>query len=841
MPRTVVASGGRTDDATPLLAGTAEANSTVYVYDNGALLGTAAADGLGAWSFTPLSQLSDGSHALTAIARDAAGNVGATSASYLITVDTTAPAAPVIATVTDDIGIITGLLANGAVTDDTQPTLAGTAEANATISIYDNGSLIGTATASALGAWSFTPLTALGTGSHSLTVRATDAVGNQGAASSPFVVRVDTTAPLAPTIASVIDDVGTVQGAVTNGGVTNDTIPLIQGTAEAGSTVTIFGNGISLGTALADQSGNWSFLPSTALAEGTYALTARATDAAGNQGAISAGFTITVDITAPVAPVILSIADDVAPNLGTVLSGGSSNDATPTLSGTAVANTTIVIYDGATALGTTTSNGVGVWTFTPSALAADGLHNFTAVAVDTAGNASAASNVYAMTLDRVAPTATIAVTTLFVDTGTVGDWITQDNSPTISGTLGAALGIGEQVQVQIDGGSWINATSAGTSWFYGPGTLSVGSHTIAARIIDAAGNLGNGTSQTFTISAVTQQAPIVQASGTALLGLVGVEALGLLDLSSQSLTAMDVNNNLKNVQVKYAPLLSVNLGAYTLTASAALAAELGLQIQISNNSGILGILAPSSTLTITAIGGGAIDNLAINELLATVHFQQDLTLLGLNVLSATTITATDTTNFTSSSAVGSLLDLSLLNSAAPSNIFEGDANANVLNGTSGNDRLYGYAGNDTLNGGDGNDLLRGGAGADILNGGNGDDTLIYDPNDISIDGGPGADTLVIASGTGPVLNLNNVTNIHNIERIDLGTGDAGRQITLTEAGVLRATDSNHTLTILGDGNDSVTMTGAVLTGQTQINGEAYNHFTLGTTDIYVEHAVMVVV
>jgi len=423
----------------------------------------------------------------------------------------------------------------------------------------------------------------------------------------------------------------------------------------------------------------------------------------------------------------------------------------------------------------------------------------------------------------------------------VGDWITQDNSPTISGTLSTALGTGEQVQVQIDGGTWVNATSAGTSWFYGPGTLSVGAHTVAARIIDAAGNLGNGTSQTFTIAAVTQQAPIVQASGTALLGLIGVEALGLLDLSSQSLTAMDVNNNLKSVQVKYAPLLSVNLGAYTLTASAALAAELGLQIQISNNSGILGIIAPSSTLTITAIGGGAIDNLAANELLATVHFQQDLTLLALNVLNATSITATDTGNLTSTSAVGSLLDLSLLNSGVPSNIFEGDASGNILTGTTGNDRLYGYAGNDTLNGGDGNDLLRGGAGADILNGGNGNDTLIYDANDTSIDGGAGTDTLVIASGTGPVLNLNTVTNIHNIERIDLGTGDAGRQITLTEAGVLRATDSNHTLTILGDGNDSVTMTGAVLTGQTQINGEAYNHFTLGSTDIYVEHAVMVVV
>ncbi|TCM17067.1 Ig-like protein group 3 [Novosphingobium sp. PhB165] len=836
-----VANGGSTDDAAPLLTGSAEANAIVYIYDNGALLGTASANGGGAWTFTPPSQLADGIHALTAIAHDAAGNVSAASSAYAITVDTTAPAAPVVVSVIDDAGPLTGALANGATTDDTLPALSGTAEIGAAITIYDNGAQIGTTTANGLGVWSFTPPVALLQGDHSLTARATDATGNQGPASSPFVVRVDTTPPSAPTITSVTDDVGTVQGPVAPGGVTNDTIPLLRGTAEAGATVTVYGNGTALGTAQADVGGNWSFSPSSALSDGTYAFTARATDAAGNQGIGSSSFTVTVDTAAPTAPAITGLVDDVAPIIGAIANGGISNDPSPQLNGTATANTTVVIYDGATALGSTTANGSGAWSFTAPSTLADGTHSFTAVAVDTAGNASAASNAYAMILDRVPPTATIAVTTLSVDTGTVGDWSTQDNSPTISGTLSAALGVGEQVQVQLDSGTWVNAVSAGTSWFYGPGTLPIGSHTIAARIVDAAGNIGNGTSQTFTIAAVTAQAPVVQATSSSLLGLIGVEALNLIDLSGQSLTAVDVNDNLKNVQVRYAPVLSLSLGAYTLTASSALAAELGLHIDISNSAGILGLIAPSSTLTITSTSGGAMDNLAVNELLATVHFQQNLSLLSLDVLSATTITATDTTSLSSTTAVGSLLDLSLINSAGPANIFEGDATANVLTGTTGNDRLYGYAGNDVLNGGDGNDLLRGGAGADTLNGGNGDDTLVYDPADTLIDGGAGTDTLLINSGTGPVLNLNTATNIRNIERIDLGTGDAGRQVTLTEAGVLRATDSNHTLTILGDGNDSVTMTGAVLTGQTQINGEAFNHYTLGTTDIFVEHAVLVAV
>jgi hypothetical protein len=88
----------------------------------------------------------------------------------------------------------------------------------------------------------------------------------------------------------------------------------------------------------------------------------------------------------------------------------------------------------------------------------------------------------------------------------------------------------------------------------------------------------------------------VQANGASLLGLVGVEALSLIDLSAQSLSAVDPNNNLQTVQVRYAPLLGL-LPAYTLTGSAALANELGLQLSINNNAGVLGLVAPSSTVT----------------------------------------------------------------------------------------------------------------------------------------------------------------------------------------------------------------------------------------------------
>ena len=69
---------GITNDNTLTLTGTAEANSTVKVYDGATLLGTATANGSGAWSYTTAA-LSNGAHSLTATATDAAGNTSAAS------------------------------------------------------------------------------------------------------------------------------------------------------------------------------------------------------------------------------------------------------------------------------------------------------------------------------------------------------------------------------------------------------------------------------------------------------------------------------------------------------------------------------------------------------------------------------------------------------------------------------------------------------------------------------------------------------------------------------------------------------------------------------------------
>lgn len=816
-----VANGGYTNDTRPTLSGTGvELGATISVYDGNVLLGTVPVDGLGGWVFTPVAALSEGIHTLTVTATDAAGNESVRSVSHVITVDSTAPGIPTIAP------------SNGTL-------LSGTAEAGATVSIDldGDGTFDDEVVADPSGQWNYQPT---GTVPHGTTVvvRATDAAGNYSPLASETI---DGVAPAAPVISGMTDNVGTVTGPVAAGGVTDDTTPTLTGTAEGGARVTIRDNGTVIGTTFADGSGNWSLTPSPALAEGSHSFTAAATDAAGNQGPESAAYAVTVDTVAPVTPAIGSVVDDFGAITGVVAHGGVTDDALPTIRGSgAEANARISIFDNGVFIGNAMANATGDWMFTPTVALGNGAHSFTTTSTDAAGNTGPVSSAYMITVDTLVPTATITITGLTVDTGTVGDWITQDRSPTISGSLSAALAGDERVQVRVDGGSWVNAATNGTSWFYGPGTLSTGAHNVDVRIVDIAGNIGNGATQSFSITAVNQ-APMVMANSGALLGLISAETLGLIDLNSQSLNAYDPNGNLQTVTVKYAPLLNVNLGAYTLTASRLLAAELGLNITVDNRSGLLGLIAPSSTLTITSLDGGPISNLAINELLATVHFEQDLTLLGTQILNATSITATDANNVSASAFTGNLLDLSLLHANGNGVVREGTSRGEALTGTNASERLYGYGGNDTLVGGGGNDLLRGGAGADRLEGGTGNDVLVYDALDTLIDGGTGFDTLLIDRGTGLQLTLDGATQIRNIERIDLGTGDAGRSITLTEAGVTAATDSSRTLYVTGDGNDSVSLVGATYHGQTLVNNHAYDRYALGSTTVFVEDPVMVVV
>ena len=378
-----------TNDKTLTLSGTAEAGNTVEVFRDGVSIGTTVAGVGGDWSLADANLLADGTYQFTARATDAAGNQGAASAAFQVTIDTTAPGAPTFGSVTDNVAPVTGLVADNGTTNDTTLTIDGTAELGSTVTVYDTDGTTVVGTGVATGGAGPITTSALSEGAHTLTLRATDAAGNQGAASTAFHVTIDTLAPGAPVIGSVTDDVEPVTGAVADNGSSNDTTLTVAGTAAAGSTVTIYDtDGTTvLGTGVA--TGGAFSITTSVLDEGAHTLTARASDAAGNQSAASAAFQVTIDTTAPVAPVIGSVTDDVAPVTGAVANNGRSNDTTLTIAGTAEAGSTVTLYDtdGTTVVGTGVATG-GAFSITTSVLG-EGVHALTARATDAAGNQGA--------------------------------------------------------------------------------------------------------------------------------------------------------------------------------------------------------------------------------------------------------------------------------------------------------------------------------------------------------------------------------------------------------------------------------------------------------------------
>ncbi|MDL9979421.1 Ig-like domain-containing protein [Microbacterium sp. ASV49] len=456
------ASGSVTNNPKPLVTGTAEANSTVTVSIDGAVVGTTPADGSGNWTFTPTTALTDASHTVNATAKDAAGNVSPVSNTNTFTVDTTPPLAPVVSTP-----------ATGSVTKNPKPPITGTAEANSTVTVSIDGAVVGTTPADGSGNWTFTPTTALTDASHTVNATAKDAAGNISPVSNTNTFTVDTTPPAAPVITAPV-----------NGSSTADTTPAITGTAEANSTVTVTTNGSVAGTTTADGSGNWSFTPSTPLTDGPYTVTATATDAAGNTSPASAPVTFTVDTAAPAAPVITAPA-----------SGSSTSDTTPDIKGTAEAGSTVTVIIDGTAVGTTKADGSGNWTYTPTTPLAEGAHTVTATATDAAGNVSPEASPVSFTVDTLAPAAPVI-------TSPADGSTTTNPTPPITGTAEP-----NSTVTVIVNGTPVGTTKADGqgNWTFTPTTpLPNGTDTITATATDAAGNISPASAPvTVTISAPT--------------------------------------------------------------------------------------------------------------------------------------------------------------------------------------------------------------------------------------------------------------------------------------------------------------------------------------------------
>ncbi|KTC45104.1 hypothetical protein AO262_29310 [Pseudomonas fluorescens ABAC62] len=354
-----LASGDITDDALPQINGTAEPGSKIVIFDNGKEIGDAIADASGNWSFTPKAPLSNGPHTLTITAVDPAGNKSTPSDAFdFEVVAGGAPAAPAINGIVDDAGAQQGNLSPGDITDDKRPTINGTGEPGATITVSVNGTSVGTTTVQPDGSWSFTPPADLAEGLNNITAVASNSAGNSSPATGDYPITVDTTAPASASGMVLTDDVGSVTGPIASGSTTDDSNPTLSGKAEANSVVIIYDKGTEIDRVTADASGNWSFTPRTPLTDGGHSFTTVVEDAAGNKGPESPAIVFDVN-TSSVAISITEVTDNVGPVQDPLTNGGSTDDTTPTLTGRATPNSTVTIYDGSVKLGTVTSDASG--------------------------------------------------------------------------------------------------------------------------------------------------------------------------------------------------------------------------------------------------------------------------------------------------------------------------------------------------------------------------------------------------------------------------------------------------------------------------------------------------
>ena len=437
--------------------------------------GTAWTTGSGS-SFT----LAAGTYAIGAIKvrqTDLAGNVTATPSqnAAAITVDATAPAAPSFSLATDS-----GSSSSDGVTNVGTVNVTGL-EANSTWEYSTNS---GTAWTTGSGS-TFT----LAAGTYAIgaiKVRQTDLAGNTTATPSQnsAAITVDGTPPAAPSITSVSDNVAPITGSLTTGGTTNDTnltvrvaFPTAGSLAVAGNTIQLCNSTAALGSAhtitSTDITNGYADVATGSLSDGTiYTINAKLIDVAGNASSASGNFITTIDSTAPAAPSITFVSDNVGPNTGTLTSGGTTNDTNltvrvgfPTTGSLAVAGNIVQLYNSTAALGsayTLTSTDItnGYAEIATGSLSNGNTYTINAKLIDAAGNASSASGNFTTTVDTTVTTGTLSLAN-YTDSGTSAtDFISTDNTFNLA-LSGNEAGSTAVYQVSTNGGSsWSTTTSA---------------------------------------------------------------------------------------------------------------------------------------------------------------------------------------------------------------------------------------------------------------------------------------------------------------------------------------------------------------------------------------------
>ncbi|GAB3336755.1 hypothetical protein GCM10027429_20420 [Marivirga atlantica] len=493
-----------TSNTSPTITGSAEANTFISVTLNGVTFEVVASS-LGNWTVNtstdtptaggPFNALTDGFYEVEVSSTDLAGNSSSDDTNNELEIDTSLPTAPTIdqLATNNNTPILTGTNGLGAA----QP-------ADESIELEIEGATFNL-TPDASGNWSLnlsiaTPVsgsfTALTDGIYDIVVTVSDNAGNSVADASTDELRIDTTDPVIPTINDLI---------------TNQAKPIINGTAEVGSDISLLINGVSFTTVTAAD-GTWeidlendtptSGGPLANLSDGVYDIAVTSTDDVGNSSNDTTTDELVIDTTAPVVPTINLLV---------------TNDNTPLISGTAEANSTLNIVlagvtfeiivpgDGNWSIDTESETPVSGGPFQQLA---DGAYDIVLTSTDKAGNTSNDATTNELSIDTIAP-----------EIPTIDETTTDNTLPIITGTAEA----GSSIQVTIQGvvfetqaigdGTWSVSTGVDSPTAGGPfQELADGTYDISVTSTDAAGNSSaDNTIDELTISTVNLGIPTVNS------------------------------------------------------------------------------------------------------------------------------------------------------------------------------------------------------------------------------------------------------------------------------------------------------------------------------------------
>ncbi|EDH3459789.1 Ig-like domain repeat protein [Salmonella enterica] len=478
------------NEKNPALTGTAAPYSTVKLYIDGALIAEVRTNKDGRWEYTLKADqgLVDGDHRITASVEDIAGNI-AHSDPFLISVDT-AISIPIVSLSPDsDSGVsddnLTNIVKPTLHLKDIDPDII-------SVQVWDAASdtQIGVATQQPDGSWAYTFTSDLTEGLHQVYVKVEDIAGNK-ANSAVFDFTIDTTVST-PVISLLSkDDTGVTGDNLTNINKPGFAISGVDADAHR-VVVQVMHNGVSEEIELSHLNGSWLFIPGNTWADGSYTLTVKVEDKAGNTS-YSAPLTVVIDTQIAIDGVELV-------NDSGVKGDNMTNDDRPHFRVTVPTdvNEVRLSIDGGNSWVQATPGVAGSWEYIWPTDLADGQYTLTVEATDKAGNTVTKTIDFAVDTTLSVP---VIVLNSADDTGIQGDNMTNSTQPTFA--LQHIDDDAVRVTVSVEHGgvtTTFDATKGTGGWSFTPtGAWADGDYTLSVSVEDKAGNTSHSASLTVTV------------------------------------------------------------------------------------------------------------------------------------------------------------------------------------------------------------------------------------------------------------------------------------------------------------------------------------------------------